>query len=94
MQHNRRRARKTNLRARITVFPHIFAGTCAQIHFARMYDMILAPFESYLRADSVCAQVRKFNEYISIITPEGCDNNRLDICPNDLDEWLHFSHNY
>mgnify|MGYP006991495077 CR=1 FL=1 len=87
-------ARRFSLRASTNTLSLFSTYTCAQIQFARKYEHSQPLFNPYLRADSVCAQVRKFNEYISIITPEGCDNNRLDICPNDLDEWLHFSHNY
>ena len=81
------------MRTGMDTFDLFHPVTCAQIQFARKYEHSQPLFNPYLRADSVCAQVRKFNEYISIITPEEYDNNRLDICPNNLDEWLHFSRN-
>ena len=50
-------ARRFSLRACMVPIPILSSRTCAQIQFARKYGPDSYTFLSYLRADSVCAQV-------------------------------------
>ena len=50
-------ARIFSLRASTVSIPTLSSRTCAQIRFARKYGPDPYTFSSYLRADSVCAQV-------------------------------------